>query len=275
MNFSKLSPFFIFIFSFSFHALAQKSPRPESFKILNSYLEAHSNIDTKEFFWKNAKTEHHFISSTRNSDPNSIENCKLYLGKAQTITFGDWADIFPESKNMINEEFKNKLEKLMKPIENESQLAKDYYKRLRPFKISENSFKPCVYGIFKEELLQSPRYLSFPSTHTVEARSAALYLSFLTNHDKVDNKEEFLKLSYPILSTGAKMGHYRVLAGHHFPTDVMAGEELTDFYFCEAFETALLEENVTRTECHKILAFLRIKGGIKAISQKEKWPYQY
>jgi hypothetical protein len=70
------------------------------------------------------------------------------------------------------------------------------------------------------------------------------------------------------------MGAYRVLAGHHYPSDVLAAEELTDGLFCEAFQ-ADLPATFTLERCKIFVKYIHENGGLKSISVEENWPITF
>jgi hypothetical protein len=270
--------FITWLISSSFWSFAQEMPLSQTIETLNPYLANQASNGLNQFSWNREQEEYLFISNLRNNDRDSENHCKLYLSKAQFITFGKWGEIFQDQKSLIPSDFHEKLEFYSKMIERESQLAKNYFKRPRPFRNTEKPYAPCYYGIFNQKLLSSPKYLSFPSTHSVQARLASLYLSvilYASGANDSNDIDELLKQALPILKTGALMGHYRVLAGHHYPTDVLAGEALADAYFCAAFEESLINYGIDQKKCDAFVTKAHEEVGIKAISLHEKWPFIY
>ena len=224
--------------------------------------------------WKNQAAEYEQIRDFRNSDP--LINCQdIYLKTAGAITSGKWDVIFPEHKVHLTPSFLKTLKEKSKIIEKQSQLAKEYFKRLRPYKdqntANGTAYAPCSDSVFTSGLLNSSKFYSFPSTHSVQARVAALYLAFqISSTEVLKSPETFLIQNSDILKQGSLMALHRVLAGHHYPTDILAGEAVADSLFCKTFKEDLPKKLVL-DKCEEILFYVHQSGGLKAIGPRANW----
>ncbi|MDH4468386.1 MAG: phosphatase PAP2 family protein [Bacteriovoracaceae bacterium] len=229
--------------------------------------------DKENSIWKNQAAEYEEMRSFRNND--SPSNCLIYLGTSGAITAGKWDQIFPKHQDALTPNFLKALKLNSKKIERQSQLAKEYFKRLRPYK-NQNiapglAYTPCSDEVFTSAMLNSSKFYSFPSTHSVQARVAALFLAMsVSKAQTLETPEKFLKENYSLIAHGSLMALHRVLAGHHYPTDILAGEAVADSLFCKTFE-AELSSKLTTNECEEILTYVHQFGGLRANGRKEKW----
>lgn len=103
--------------------------------------------------------------------------------------------------------------------------AKDLYKRVRP-SVANPKIHPCV---------PPERSYSYPSGHTVAGIVWATLLS-----------EIFPEKRDALMARGKRIGDDRVLAGMHYPTDVIAGRKLG-----EEIARRLLADQAFRAELEK------------------------
>ena len=113
-------------------------------------------------------------------------------------------------------------EKVKKEIGQPINIAKDHWKRKRPYELDEE----LVFG-------RPEQSASYPSGHSTRGTVYALVLAEVFP----DKREE-------ILSIGREIGWDRVLIGKHFPTDIQAGRVLAKAIVRELNESPAFQHDL-------------------------------
>lgn len=144
----------------------------------------------------------HMLDLQATRTPEQEQRCKQEV-KLSVFLFsnvlGDWfnAHDLPITEQVMNEAKLN--------AGQVTTAAKDLYKRVRP-PVDNPKIHPCV---------PLERSFSYPSGHTV----AGIVWATLLSEIFPDKREA-------LMSRGKQIGDDRVLAGMHYPTDVIAGRKL-------------------------------------------------
>lgn len=199
-------------------------------------------------------------------------DCDLYLTTAQLITQKKWknAELFGSINDVLqlSESDLASIATISSHLKPLADLAKNTFKRPRPYVGSDSPVVPCI-GEDRSYYTRSTidnwkwSHTSFPSSHSVQARVAALVLSWKVAKSLVNSPSDFLSKTKLILQKGAELAMHRVLAGHHYPSDIRAGEMLTDKEFCGAMKATEIENNFDEKSCNTLIEYLSENAGLE------------
>jgi len=165
---------------------------------------------------KNFKIESSFQSSSEDvsneiavllayQESDRADDCAIARNQLHPSFRGFYEDFL----SLSEEEF-SRLEPLMeRVIKFTNRVAtyhKNRHKRPRPYQVDKR-IKPCIAAPGGEK--------SFPSSHAATGMSSACVLAHI-----------FSEESEELLSYGKYLGDLRLIGGVHFPSDVLAGQEL-------------------------------------------------